>query len=295
MFVTNIQRFSLDDGPGIRTTLFLSGCNMKCLWCHNPETFQTVMLGYEPDQCAGCRSCEKVCKNGAHTFFGASHQIKWNQCGKCFQCVKACGHQALFRNSKEMAVKEVISEIEKDMRFYKRSSGGVTFSGGEPLLQRQELQGALRECKKRGIHTAVDTAGNYPFDWLGPLLDDIDVVLMDCKAYTEEVHIKCTGCSNQQILGNIQWLSNMGKNMWIRIPVIWNVNVTLDEMEKIAGFLKGKRIGKVELLPYHKMGVSKYKTYGQDYLINEALPAGKGEIGQCYEVLKRHQIPVSDE
>lgn len=293
MFVTNIQRFSLDDGPGIRTTIFLAGCNMRCLWCHNPETFERIMLGYDQSKCIGCKYCERVCTNGVHTFTEGIHQIRWDKCEKCSKCVAVCENKALFTNSKEISVNELLLEIEKDRRFYKKlPEGGVTFSGGEPLLQAKELQVALQECKRRKIHTTIETAGNYSFDVLEKLLDDIDLVLIDCKAYTEEIHKKCTGCSNKHILTNIQKLSECRKSIWVRIPVIWNVNITFDEVERIAVFLNEQRIEKVELLPYHKMGIVKYKTYGKSYTLIDTEPPPKEQIEQCYDILRKYHIPV---
>lgn len=292
MFITNIQRFSLDDGPGIRTTVFLSGCNMRCLWCHNPETFERAMLGFDQSKCSSCGRCIDACKSGAHLFAGGIHRIEWENCTKCLECIKVCENKALFQNSTEMTQDELLSEIEKDIRFYKKSSGGVTFSGGEPLLQKEGLQSLLWECKKRKIHTAVETAGNYSFELIEPLLDCIDLILMDCKAYSEETHKKCTGKSNKYILDNIRRLSESGKNFWIRIPVIWNVNATFEEIEKIAVFLEGKNVRKVELLPYHKMGIAKYKTYGKHYSIEEAEAPEAKQMEQCYKILKRYQLPV---
>lgn len=293
MYVTNIQRFSLDDGPGIRTTVFMAGCNMRCQWCHNPETFSNVMLAYSPDKCIGCRRCEKACRQGVHHFEDRSHYLRWERCIACLKCVEVCERKALFLNSKEMSIDEIIKEVRHDERFYKKiPGGGVTFSGGEPVLQTEEVSDALKECKQRGIHTAIETAANCPFPLIESLLSNLDLAIVDCKAYTESVHIKCTGCSNKQILSNIKKLSDLQVRLWIRIPVIWNVNITLDELERIAYFLKDIRVEKVELLPYHKMGIAKYKIYGKKYSLHEAKPPSKEQLEECYRVLRRYQIPV---
>lgn len=292
MLVTNIQRFSLDDGPGIRTTVFLAGCNMRCLWCHNPEALEANMLVYDSKKCSSCMRCGNVCRENVHIFKDQEHQIKWENCKKCLKCVEACESKALSRNARELSVKELVQEIEKDKHFYKRSSGGVTFSGGEPVLWAKDLQTILEICKKNGIHTAVETAGNYPFCMLETILKDVDLVIIDCKAYSEELHKKCTGKSNKQILHNIQKLSEIHKNMWVRIPVIWNVNITLNEMEEIARFLEGKNIEKVEIIPYHKMGIAKYKMHGLDYTINDAEPPTKEQTDECYEILRSYHLPV---
>lgn len=293
MFITNIQRFSLDDGPGIRTTIFFAGCNMKCCWCHNPETLQKNMLGYDLNKCIGCRKCMNYCKKKVHVFTDNIHYLKNERCDNCLECIKGCEEGALFRNTKEIEVEQVLLEIEKDKRFFEKSHGGVTFSGGEPLLQAQALEQLLKVCKRNGIDTAVETAGKYEFKLLEPLLDDIDLVIIDCKAFSEKIHLECTGESNHQILENIQMLSDKNKRFWIRIPVVWNVNITLDEMEKIAKFLEEKNMERVELLPYHKMGISKYKVYNMEYSLYDVEPPTKEQMECLYEILEGHKIPVN--
>ena len=292
MLVTNIQRFSLDDGPGIRTTVFLAGCNMRCLWCHNPEAFEKIMLGYDRERCVGCRRCEQVCPKGVHMFKNNEHQMRRKECIRCWKCIDICENGALFRNSRDISKADLLAEIEKDRHFYKRSSGGVTFSGGDPVLWSTDLQEILTECKKDGIHTAIETAGNYLFYVLEPLLDYTDLVIMDCKAYSDEIHKKYTGQSNKRILLNIEKLSTIHKTMWVRIPVIWNENITFDEMQKIAKFLEGKWIEKVELIPYHKMGIVKYKLYGKTYILDEAESPTEKQLEECYQILRDYHVSV---
>lgn len=290
--MTNIQRFSLDDGPGIRTVIFLSGCNMRCLWCHNPETFEKIMLAFDANKCSNCGRCIEVCKKGVHIFLNNEHKIRWNQCNQCLKCIEICETKALFCNSRIISIEDIWMEIEKDVRYYKRSSGGVTFSGGEPILQNEELYKALVECKRHGIHTAIETAGNYPYILLKPLLQYIDLVIIDCKAYTENIHKQCTGKSNKQILNNIVKLCAIQKRIWLRIPVIWNVNITLEEIEKIADFLSDKRIERVELLPYHKMGSTKYPIYGQEYQLGNQSSPSEEVLEQCKDILESRHLPV---
>lgn len=292
MRITNIQRFSLDDGPGIRTTVFLAGCNMRCLWCHNPEAFESIMLAYDAEKCVSCGCCEYVCQNGVHAIRDGKHKVLWEKCRKCLRCIDACKSGALFQNSRDVSIAELLTEISKDKHFYQRSLGGVTFSGGEPVLWSDELQEVLSECKKNGIHTAIETAGNYSFDLLERLLEYTDLVIMDCKAYSEELHKKLTGQSNQQVLFNMERLSKLHKRMWVRIPVVWNMNIDFVEMEKIARFLEGKQIEKVELLPYHRMGIGKYKMYGQEYLINDPVIPTQAQLERCYQILSEHTVPI---
>lgn len=295
MLITNIQRFCLDDGPGIRTTVFFAGCNMRCLWCHNPENFEPIMLGYDQEKCTGCAHCREVCLEGVHMFKDAMHYVRWEKCKNCLRCIDACENEALFQNSRYMSETEVFKEIEKDIHFYKRSSGGVTFSGGEPVLYSSDLQYLLRKCKDNGIHTAIETAGNYQFSLLESLLEFIDLIIIDIKAFSENLHQKLTGQSNRQVLSNIEILNSTHKNIWVRIPVVWNVNITLEEIEKIANFLEGKRIEKTELLPYHKMGIAKYKVYGKNYHIMDAEEPTREQMDACYRILERHHIPLMKE
>lgn len=292
LLVTNIQRFSIEDGPGIRTTVFLAGCNMRCLWCHNPETFVSKMLAFEENRCTKCGRCEAVCNEDVHIINEYGHRIKWEQCKKCLKCIAVCEDKALHLNSCEMSVKEVFTQIEKDKRFYKKSSGGVTFSGGEPLLQAEALKDLLISCKRNGIDTAIETAGNYPFSLLEPLLEYVDLLIIDCKAFSEEIHRRCTGRSNKKILENIQCLSDISKRTWVRIPVIWDVNITPDELERIAAFLEGKKIEKVELLPYHRMGISKYQAYGLEYPLVDKEPSSKEQMDLCFRIMKKHKLSL---
>ena len=242
--VFNIQRFCTDDGPGIRTTVFLKGCNLRCAWCHNPES-QKV----EPEEmffknkCIGCGRC-----------IGQESNADFS----CFQGAREhCG--------KQMSSEEVLEEVLRDAHFYKSSSGGVTFSGGECMLQIDFLEHMLKACKAQGIHTAVDTTGNVPFEHFIKILPFTDLFLYDIKCMDINKHKAYTGVGNGLILENLQKLFAHKKDIWIRIPVIGGVNDTAEEMEQIKTFLSScGKPQKTVLLPYHEIGNNKYAALGKE-------------------------------
>ncbi len=250
--IFDIQRNSFVDGPGIRTTVFFKGCNLRCKWCHNPESqsFEKQMLFYK-DKCTGCGKCREVCPN---------HLQSCDFCGKCelycpAEARKICG--------REYTSDEVLAEVIKDKAFYDNSGGGVTFSGGECMLQLDFLREILEKCKSAGIHTAVDTAGNVPWESFEKILPFTDLFLYDIKAFGAELHRKGTGVSNELILENLKNLSGRA-DIIVRIPVIGGYNDNDEEIRQIADFLKQIKIIKAELLPYHAMGEHKYTALGRN-------------------------------
>ena len=250
--IFDIQRNSFVDGPGIRTTVFFKGCNLRCRWCHNPESqsFEKQMLFYK-DKCTGCGKCREVCPN---------HLQSCDFCGKCelycpAEARKICG--------REYTSDEVLAEVIKDKAFYENSGGGVTFSGGECMLQLDFLLEILEKCKSAGIHTAVDTAGNVPWKSFEKILPFTDLFLYDIKAFGAELHRKGTGVSNELILENLKNLSGRA-DIIVRIPVIGGYNDNDEEIRQIADFLKQIKIIKAELLPYHAMGEHKYTALGRN-------------------------------
>ena len=250
--IFDIQRNSFVDGPGIRTTVFFKGCNLRCKWCHNPESqsFEKQMMFYK-DKCTGCGKCREVCPN---------HLQSCDFCGKCelycpAEARKICG--------REYTSDEVFAEVIKDKAFYDNSGGGVTFSGGECMLQLDFLCEILKKCKAAGIHTAVDTAGNVPWKSFEKILPFTDLFLYDIKAFGAELHRKGTGVSNELILENLKNLSGKA-DIIVRIPVIGGYNDNDEEIRQIADFLKQIKIIKAELLPYHAMGEHKYTALGRN-------------------------------
>ena len=250
----DIQRNSFVDGPGIRTTVFFKGCNLKCAWCHNPESqsAKPQMMFYK-DKCTGCGKCKSVCP------------YHLEQCELCGKCTLYCPVDARMVCGKEHTVDEVLKEVLKDKAFYETSGGGVTFSGGECMLQIDFLAEILKKCKENGIHTAVDTAGHIPFESFEKILPYTDLFLYDIKIFDSQKHKQYVGVSNELILENLKKLFERKAKLWIRIPIIPDVNDSIEEIQKIKDFLK--TIGtaeKIELLPYHAMGENKYRAIGKE-------------------------------
>lgn len=249
--IFDIQRNSFVDGPGIRTTVFFKGCNLKCEWCHNPESQKTnkQMLFYR-DKCTKCGRCKDVCPNSLE------------KCDFCGRCEIFCPTDARKVCGKEYSVEEIFAEIKKDMSFYDNSGGGVTFSGGECMLQAEFLCEILKKCKEHGIHTAVDTAGCVAWESFEKILPYTDLFLYDIKIFDSQKHKKYTGVGNELILDNLRKLFEHDANVFIRIPIIKEVNASVDEILKIKAFLKPYKPLGTELLPYHSMGTHKYDALG---------------------------------
>lgn len=252
--IFDIERNSYVDGPGIRTTVFFKGCNLKCAWCHNPESqdFKPQMMFYK-DKCTGCGKCLEKCPNGLES------------CDLCGKCEIYCPVEARRVCGKKYTVDEVLKEVSKDKLFYQNSGGGVTFSGGECMLQLDFLVEILKKCRENGIHTAVDTAGHVPFESFEKILPYTDMFLFDFKIYDSETHKKYVGVGNELILENLKKLLELGARIWIRIPVMAEINGNVEEMKKIKDFLYSNgKPEKVELLPYHAMGENKYRAIGKN-------------------------------
>lgn len=251
--IFDIERNSFVDGPGIRTTVFFKGCNLKCAWCHNPESqdFKPQMMFYK-DKCKGCGKCKGFCPNHLES------------CDLCGKCAVFCPVDARRVCGRTYTIDEVFEEVIKDKAFYENSGGGVTFSGGECMLQIDFLLEILKKCKENGIHTTVDTAGHIPFESFKKILPYTDLFLYDIKCFDSEKHQKYVGVGNKIILENLKNLFKAKVKIWIRIPVISGVNDSIEEMQLIKGFLdKNGKPEKIELLPYHAMGENKYAAIGK--------------------------------
>lgn len=263
-YVSRIQRFSLDDGPGIRATVFLRGCNLACKWCHNPECIpnRQVVL-FNVDACIGCRKCADVCPGSAHSFV-CGHTLDRAQCTGCGDCASVCVTGALKMNAQILESRDLFEMLLADRRFYRQSQGGVTFSGGEPVLQFEYLLELVQALKSEGIHVAIDTAGNYSYSKLEKLIPYTDLFLFDVKAVDPDLHRRITGVGNETILKNLQRLSDSGARIWTRTPYIPQYQ-SADEIMRIAEMIGRLNVERAELLPYHKLGIYKYRELGLDY------------------------------
>ena len=254
--IFNIQHFSVHDGPGVRTVVFFKGCNLHCRWCHNPESIrgEKEILLY-PDRCIGCGACVQQCPAGAHSFPEGKHRVDRKRCIRCFRCCEECYADALVCVGEETDTETVMDEIRRNKGYFAHSGGGVTFSGGECMLQTKPLTQLLECCRREGIHTAVDTAGNVPYKDFERILPYTDLFLYDMKAFHEQVHRELTGVSNERIKDNLLRLSRTGTDIRIRIPVIEELNAA--ELPFMKDFLWENGIRDIELLAYHRMGVGK--------------------------------------
>lgn len=283
--IFNIQKFSVNDGPGIRTTVFLKGCPLSCAWCHNPESLSSdPELIFFKKKCIGCGRCVNACGYGALWPDGAGVGIERSKCVRCGACVEVCPTEALQMAGKEMGLEDILREIEQDAIFYQQSRGGVTFSGGEPMAQIDALETLLARCKLKGLHTAVDTSGHASWKDFERILPYTDLFLFDLKHLEDGIHLEFTGVTNRVILENLRQLSESGAVIGLRVPVIPGVNDSEAYAEQLGKRLSSLRIETVYLLPYHGIAKGKYERLGRSYGL-ESLTAPSEEKMQRYKAI----------
>ena len=256
--IFNIQRFSTSDGPGIRTVAFLKGCPLDCAWCHNPESKKSAPeIFFSQDVCIGCKMCETLCEKELHSFTDGCHKYDRSRCSACGKCTELCHSDALRKCGEEKDIDEITKTVLRDLPFYEESGGGVTLSGGEPLMQFDFSLAMLKKAKENGLHTAVETSGYTKRD-LSELCRYVDLWLYDIKLFDEEEHIKYTGVSNRVILKNLFYLDSIGAKTVLRCPAIPDVNMNREHFEKIAETANRlKNVTEINIEPYHPLGISK--------------------------------------
>ncbi|MGQ9616841.1 MAG: glycyl-radical enzyme activating protein [Spirochaetota bacterium] len=293
--IFNIQRFSLHDGPGIRTVIFFKGCPLKCKWCCNPESIElSPQLIFNPDRCLKDGRCIEVCPSGARSEKGYSIE----RCTLCGKCVDACPSGALELVGRWFSIEEVIEEVEKDRLFYESSGGGVTLSGGEPVYQKEFATSLLRRLKMLSIHTAVETSGYAPWPAIEEIIDATDLLLYDLKHMDSDMHRKFTGVPNELIFENalkasfkINSMGESNKQMIFRVPLIGGVNTDKKNIEAVAAFALKAKVGEVHLLPYHRLGESKYRKLGKEYSFQAFTPDDE-LIEEIRDILQSNNLVV---
>lgn len=285
--VFDIQRFSLHDGPGIRTIVFLKGCPLSCKWCSNPESqnMKPVIM-YKKNECLHCGRCINACSRKAISFENKTF-IDRSICTGCGECANACPAGALVVKGKTMTVQQLIRELKKDATTYRRSGGGITLSGGEPLVQYEFAAELLRACKAQGWDTAIETTGAGITEAVEKVIPYVDTVLLDIKHLDTEKHKKFTGIGNEQILKNAARISQISSTV-VRVPVIPGFNYSEEEIRAITEFAKMMRgVRTIHLLPYHTFGENKYDLLGRDYALADIKPLKPEELEHLKTMVER--------
>ena len=289
--ILEIKRFAVHDGDGIRTTLFLKGCPLSCVWCHNPEGIGFgSQLAYYSDKCIGCGECVSVCESGAHSMGDEGHIFDREKCVGCGKCEEVCLGGALKLYGREMSVDELLPLLTEDRAFYENSGGGVTLSGGECLCNYEFCAQLLKRLKEQGIGTAVDTCGFVSAAAIDAVAPYTDIFLYDLKAADSETHKRCTGQGNEKIIENLKYIDSLGKGVEIRYPYVPGFNSDQAEgIAKIAAELKN--LTGVRVLAYHKYAGSKYSSLGMENTLPQRPPTEK-ELSEARAVISRCGVKV---
>jgi len=261
--IFDIERFAIHDGPGIRTVVFFKGCTLRCKWCQNPEGISPKPeLLYREGLCIGCGKCA-ACRHDVHAFSDAEHRVEHYRCAVCGTCAVACPTQALAISGRASTAEEALKIVLRDRIYYSLSAGGLTLSGGEPLIQPHFARALLEAAKAEGLHTAVETAGSVPWSAFEAVADSVDLFLYDLKDTDRSRHKLNTGGDLQTILGNLRRLDSLGKGTWLRCPIIPGVNDTPEHRKKVAEIRNSlSHCEKLEMIPYHRLGHAKWLALG---------------------------------
>ncbi len=290
--ITNIQKFSTGDGPGIRTTVFMKGCPLRCLWCQNPETWElSPQIAWYESKCVGCRNCIEVCPNEAIKENESGLVSERDLCEACAKCVKECPKEAREFIGERFTVDELVEKIMEDQVFYEESNGGATISGGEPLMQSDFVKEVLKRVKEEDIHTALDTSGyadKKDFERVSP---HVDLFLYDIKHSDPDKHKEITEVPLEKILENLKLIDRKETNIWIRTPIIPGLNDTVKNIENISKIIENlENVVKYDLLKYNPLVESDYKNIGVDYPLKNLEEPEEEKMKNLKKIANKHQI-----
>lgn len=286
-FISTIQRYSTKDGPGIRSTVFCVGCNLRCKWCSNPELMLPgIKYMHFENRCIHCGACVKIAKNNSIKFAEQGCKINRKLCSNMDECMEICPKEAYEKIGYEITSDELVSRLLRDKVFYEKSGGGVTFSGGEAALQGEFVAKSAHFLRNEGVHTALDTAGYLPWASLKKVVENFDLVLYDIKAYDDKIHKACTGVGNELILENAKRITQMKKEMIIRMIVVPGLNDDLNDIAQRMMFIKdlGESVQRVDILKYHTLGTGKYHRLGLTYPIENNLEFDNKKLNKIKEL-----------
>ncbi len=290
--VFNIQRYSIDDGPGVRTTVFLKGCPLTCLWCSNPESQRMQPeVTWRYTSCKSCGTCVKVCPVGAITLDDDGVHIDRKKCTQCGECVKNCVPEALRMTGDKMTVDEVFKIVKKDADYYEASGGGVTASGGEVLMQADFVAELFRRCREAGFHTNADTTGYGSPEALEKILEYSDLVYYDLKHMDPAKHVEYTGVSNELILKNLELVVKKGVPVVIRVPLIPGYNNSDENLHALGRTVSNiAKDAPVNILPYHKYGANKYRMVDMVYKLDDVPECTQEELDKAKEIIESYGL-----
>lgn len=294
--ISNIQNYSTKDGPGIRTTVFFTGCNLKCIWCSNPELIEPgIKVMYFENRCRRCGKCAETAVNNSIILTESGCEIDREKCTNIEECMEVCPYEAYEKSGYEISVQDLYNKLIRDKIFFEQSGGGVTFSGGEAGLQYEFLSEIGAELQKDNIHTALDTAGLITWEKLEKAINSMNMVLFDIKAYDSRLHRKYTGAGNELILENIKKTADKNKELIIRMVIVPGMNDNMEDIKKRISFIKelGSAVKQIDILKYHNLGEGKYKSLGMIYSVPKDLYREEGFWKKVKEMASETGVKVT--